>query len=156
MHLFDKMNTANYHKTIYILSENRELVSDIKRLILDKQTYFDGVKLVDLETLSTKRRGSKKWLVIVEYDSIDESFLNLKKDPFNFVILVDRYSSEIWNFTNHLTPSVFAHIPKGKIANRMLYKKVLRDFASELTEESVAELGGKTVMTYDNKNLLLF
>lgn len=148
-------NLDNFHKTLYILSDNKELVSDVKKFVLDTENLFESVKQVDLEYLGYKRKSSKKWIVVVDYDFIDEAFLSCKTSPFHFVVFVDRFSSEIWNFTNHLNPSLLSYIPKGKIANRTLYKKVLRDFAGEVTEEIVAELAGKSIITYDNKNLVL-
>ena len=153
--LIEKMDEQFRHKTLYVLTDNKDFLSDIKRFILQENSGFDTVKQVDLEYLTSKRKGSKKWCVIIDYDSIDENFLSLKSTPFNFFIFVDRYSSEIWNFTNHLEVSLLSYIPKGKIANRTLYKKVLRDFAQEINEEIVGELAGKSIITYDYRNLVI-
>lgn len=147
IHLFEKLMEGNedYHKTLYLLSDNKDLNWEVKKVLLDKKLAFENLKVVDMDYLATKRRGVKKWIVLVDYDSIDETFLTLKTQPFQFVIVVDRYTSELWNFTNHLSPSILCHVPKGKVANKMLYKKVVREFNNQLKEEDLTQFAGGDV-----------
>jgi hypothetical protein len=147
IHLFQKLMEVNedHHKTLYLLSDNKDLNWEIKKVLLDKKLAFENLKVVDMDYLATKRRGVKKWIVLVDYDSIDETFLTLKTQPFQFVIVVDRYTSELWNFTNHLSPNILCHVPKGKVANKMLYKKVVREFGDELKEEDLTQFAGNDV-----------